>query len=199
VIKVSLRLFDECTFFPLTCWQDSLSHFPNEIIWISSVVIARKITSSLIVFSRETIFSLVPNVRFHVVIGSVRIPFWTPEVVGSTPGQTHSSCDREGDSPWRRRFSRGLRFPLTFTEVATKPQASHRPTLIVTGGSWRKSAPRENAGYLACIYPWRMNTSIRPSSQVGNLASISFVWHTKQYSNIEYRWQTYVYRCRRAQ
>jgi hypothetical protein len=28
-------------------------------------------------------------------------------VVGSIPGQTHSSCDREGDSLWQRRFPPG--------------------------------------------------------------------------------------------
>jgi hypothetical protein len=31
----------------------------------------------------------------------------TSEVVDSIPGQTHSSCDREGDSLWQRRFLPG--------------------------------------------------------------------------------------------
>jgi hypothetical protein len=31
----------------------------------------------------------------------------TSEVVGSIPGQTRSSCDREGDSLWQRRFPPG--------------------------------------------------------------------------------------------
>jgi hypothetical protein len=35
------------------------------------------------------------------------------EVPGLNPGQTCSSCDREGDSLWQRRFSPGLRFPPT--------------------------------------------------------------------------------------
>jgi hypothetical protein len=35
------------------------------------------------------------------------------EVVGSIPDQTHSSCDREGDSLWQRMFPPGLWFPPT--------------------------------------------------------------------------------------
>jgi hypothetical protein len=35
----------------------------------------------------------------------------TSEVVGSIPSQTHSICDREGDSLLQRRFPPGLWFP----------------------------------------------------------------------------------------
>jgi hypothetical protein len=39
------------------------------------------------------------------------------EVVGSIPGQTHSSCDKEGDSLRQRRFPPGLRFPCKSTNI----------------------------------------------------------------------------------
>jgi hypothetical protein len=40
---------------------------------------------------------------FEINIGACHLS----EVVGSSPGQSHSSCDREGDSLWQRRFPSG--------------------------------------------------------------------------------------------
>jgi hypothetical protein len=41
----------------------------------------------------------------------------TSEVVGSIPGQTHSSCDREGDSLWQRKFPPGSPVSSSITLV----------------------------------------------------------------------------------
>jgi hypothetical protein len=49
-----------------------------------------------------------PSINFTLYVQSI-----TYEVLGSIPGRTHSSCDREVDSLWQRRFSAGVRFPPT--------------------------------------------------------------------------------------
>jgi hypothetical protein len=65
----------------------------------------------------------------------------TSEIVGSIPGQTHSSCDKEGDSLWQRRFPSGLRCPNIFYR-ANNVLGSQFNILIIWGKERAPGASR---------------------------------------------------------
>jgi hypothetical protein len=70
--------------------------------------------------------------------------------VGLIPGQTHSSCDREGDSlgHWQRRFPPGLQFPPTY--ITNPPILSIE--LIMS--YWHSALNSTNSTSSQKNYPW---------------------------------------------